>query len=202
MAGKLVYLTIDLDYWNNEATDHALNILKRLRNNFVATKVYAKHRHIVKDIPINCDHILNIDEHDDIFDRDSLTGPWKTLKDDNWANFVRQRTTALYEWRFPKQYYHCDHRNFPWVSENVGWKAMKAHYGLLSLPWTKIYRASIVISEDYTHMNTLFALVPVLKQFEPASKAVEKLIKSYCQKPKEKICQEMTTTLRFPIQKS
>lgn len=201
MPGKLVYLTIDLDYWNNEDLDHALKIIKHLHNDFVATKVYTDHRQIVKDIPIACDWIVNIDEHDDIFDKDSLKGQWKTLKDDNWANFVKQRGTAHYEWRFPRHYYNCDHINFPWESKNTGWASMKAKSGLLSLPWTKVYRASIIISENFTYMNTLFALVPELRRFEPATMAAEKLIKSYCKKPKEKQCQEMTTLLKFPILK-
>lgn len=202
----LVYMTIDLDYWNNSDIKAAHSIIKRVLGMHLPMKIYSDHKQIVKDIPIFCEHILNVDQHDDIFTTKNLTGKFKTLGNDNWVNFVKQRKTGIYEWRHPSQFAHyCDvidqlDNDKAWEKRDTGWKSMVARAGLNSLPWTRVYALSFVISEDFTNMNVLFDLLPLLNhpRIPPANKNTEKLIKSYCRKPKREEMCPTPILLKFP----
>lgn len=155
------YLTIDLDYafdnyeYGRKLEEFLIKIIKKK----IPIKLYKEHHNILKDIKNTYNKFINVDFHEDIVNSTSCYGYKPTCG--TWANFIKNRQNAIFEWRYPDhnlcvtngngmcdKYGHYNIRE--WKKYRTGkWKKITRKEGLDRINFKNIKEASIVISPNY-----------------------------------------------------
>jgi hypothetical protein len=157
----MTYITIDLDYWDNDYELGKLTegkyFLKWLMEKRKDLYIVEEHHHILDHIQSFPDitKIINIDFHSDIANE-----PVDELNEGTWANFVNKRETMTFEWRMPsmdtcleKGYGRCDDGVFVKKIDRslLGYKKIIFSEGIDQINFEKAVGISISKSDDWTY---------------------------------------------------
>lgn len=169
-----VYLSVDLDYWGsatarcNEKMSCTRFINKLLRLG-VPTLIVRHHHYMLDDVnDSGCSFIEHIDYHSDLTD---WPGKIKKFTDKpyhgrmhlncgTWLNYVKWRDVGEVRWRYPSNECaagndigqgHCYTVLNPFEYPVSGWKKTSHKRGLRGIPWKRVSRAGIAISDEWWH---------------------------------------------------
>ena len=95
------YLSIDLDYWNeNRDYKNLRNILSFAKNSCPNIRIVDSHEEIIDHVNNSrCTNIINLDYHSDISDFDDNNSTY--LNCGTWANYISFRFKGTYTWLHP-----------------------------------------------------------------------------------------------------
>lgn len=177
MTVKDTYLTVDLDYWNSTEEPSAGAIVAKVLSLNIPVSVYVDHHLVLNDLKGRTySKIINIDEHDD------LTADTKDKLDEgNWVGHVPFKGEAIYEWRCPDDGEGCacdgEEGNLTWgeaysATKNktlkvwrdgvCGWGRIQMLFGLDGLNFSRIDRASFILSPAYVKVERIRDALTIL----------------------------------------
>jgi len=171
---KNTYLTVDLDYWDVARSPCARGVVKRVLDLNIPTSLFLDHHLVLRDFSgrsAEFSKLINVDQHDDL--AGDTADP---LNEANWVNYVPFRKNAVYEWRFPREEFACcdgHDGGFTWYLNRrfrgaysrafhrdhrlsvCGWKEIRRVEGLSRINYTKIAKASFVLSPAYVSVEKI-----------------------------------------------
>lgn len=97
------YLSIDLDYWNEETERQMLNFLKKVMALDIPINAYIEHHEILRSVNrAKFDTLFNVDYHSDLCE-DSVHGQSPLeLNEGTWGNFVKGKKDKTFIWIHPQ----------------------------------------------------------------------------------------------------
>jgi len=160
-----VYLSVDLDYWySTKKTGNGLDFVRKLLELKRPVTVFTEHHLVLKDITKQYHKVYNVDFHSDISEI-----AWRWPNCGTWANFVRGRDKAEFEWRFPNWNMcikkghglcHTDHTNGnrydPFNNKHLwAWKSIKRKCGLNGIELDRVDKISLVLSPAWSYSRVI-----------------------------------------------
>jgi len=177
------YLSVDLDYWTNLATQRSSKqFFRKLMGLDVPLMVVKHHQFILNDLHINKpkdNTLINIDYHSDI-SSENYTEP-KRLNCGNWADFVKWRRTGNFIWVYPdkEECYTdlagiCDgtlskmpFESHPVITNMNKWKNLEHFEGAFNVDLNAVERICVAISPDYYRLKTVRDIMHMLIEQVP-----------------------------------
>lgn len=170
-----VYLSIDLDFFNNQNSRSAYYQLDHLVNQLI-TKCNVKpiavmnHQQLLKHVnQCSARTLINLDEHSD------LGGPMTTkLNCGTWVDYVRWRTEGTYIWIRNRHSFYgdCSADDINWSKPvHPSWESLKTRYkyGLSTQFINKlvdnVIAAGLVLSPMYSHSNLEKPFREIVKKY-------------------------------------
>ena len=157
------YLSIDLDYWCDDAGSSRINsFFDQLLNETKVQKLYlvSSHEMLLSHIDsCDCVDLINVDFHSDLADDAKCAEYIRPLKlnEGTWVNFVKWKNRKQFNWyhphpnKFSLDFGYCHATINPFLDNklaNTGWKKVVKTKGHLKdgIPWNKVAAVGIAIS--------------------------------------------------------
>ena len=167
------YLSIDLDYWNEDDGEEALSpFFEEVFRLNLPIFVVESHDVLLKKInPSKARILYNIDFHSDFVgymsEEECVIELGEDPIDSNWVNYVKWRSEGEYVWIHP--YEECFHdesrfmdscqegsgacwgcqKNNPFSGAYHDWKIVRHYTGIKQIKWKTICGIGISLSQDY-----------------------------------------------------
>jgi hypothetical protein len=178
------YLSIDLDYWNDEYTDGACkSFFKKVFALGLPITIVDSHERLLYSVNSSGANVLyNVDFHSDFFgyrSRDEAKAEMgRKIQDGTWVNHVRWRRKGSYFWMYPEARCYGNRESYQtnggeyrgdgvcWVTEEENpffpttyneWKSVKRLKGHRKIDWETIVSVGVAISRDYLTGNLYYA---------------------------------------------
>jgi hypothetical protein len=159
-----IYLSLDLDYWQDEWVFQEL--FDELVTLNLPTEMVIDHHHLLRHINTHkADILVNVDCHSDLAESGGKYGAPK-LNDGTWGNHVRWRRKSTFVWLHPftncMKLCHCHVEANPFLEDCSEWKMTIARHEIGRLPLDRVKAIGLAVSPGWAmigvHYDSLLRL--------------------------------------------